>query len=168
MDSHFLLMLYQKQAKIIYYYLLKNGCSHEDAEDIVQESYTRFISYSNGVASDKALGYIFTIAINEFKRTGKQKGKEQSISIDSQHFWNNFTNEADTEKLVLQREMKLDIQKTLNHLNDSHQQLLILKYELDLSYKEIGLLLGMKIETVRTYLFRARKAFQQTWRDLNE
>ncbi len=43
MDSHLLLEIYNKQAKMIYFYLKKNGCSHEDAEDIVQESYTKFI-----------------------------------------------------------------------------------------------------------------------------
>ncbi|WP_170232704.1 sigma-70 region 4 domain-containing protein, partial [Sporosarcina luteola] len=47
------------------------------------------------------------------------------------------------------------------------RQLLLLKYELELSYKEIALLLGMKMETVRTYLFRARKEFQETWRSLH-
>ncbi|MGF7015042.1 hypothetical protein [Ornithinibacillus bavariensis] len=39
MDSRFLLNIYNEQAKMIYDYLKKNGCSHEDAEDIVQESY---------------------------------------------------------------------------------------------------------------------------------
>ncbi len=31
MDSHLLLEIYNKQAKMIYFYLKKNGCSHEDA-----------------------------------------------------------------------------------------------------------------------------------------
>ncbi|WP_200805351.1 sigma factor-like helix-turn-helix DNA-binding protein [Carnobacterium iners] len=46
--------------------------------------------------------------------------------------------------------------------------MLLLKYELNLSYKEIALLLGMKVETVRTYLFRARIEFQEIWRNLYE
>ncbi len=41
MDSHLLLQLYQKQGRLIYYYLKKNGCSHEDAEDLVQESFAK-------------------------------------------------------------------------------------------------------------------------------
>ena len=49
MDSQFLLEIYNKQAKMIYFYLKKNGCGNEDAEDIVQESYMRYIAYRSGV-----------------------------------------------------------------------------------------------------------------------
>ena len=82
MNSNFLLELYNKQAKMIYFYLIKNGCGHEDAEDIVQESYMKYISYSSGVSSEKALSYIFTIALNEFRKKMRTKGREQIISID--------------------------------------------------------------------------------------
>jgi RNA polymerase sigma factor (sigma-70 family) len=168
MDSQLLLEIYKKQAKMIYFYLKKNGCSHEDAEDIVQESYMKYIAYSSGVPSDKALSYIFTISMNEFKRMLKKKGKEQTISIDDNHFWNNFANDQDTESSVLHIEMKHEIAAALAHIQEIYKQLLLLKYEFEFSYKEISLLLGMKEETIRTYLFRARKEFQKKWRNLHE
>lgn len=167
MDSQFLLELYRKQAKMIYFYLKKNGCSHEDAEDIVQESYMKYIAYSSGVSSEKALSYIFTIAMNEFKKLLKKKGKEQVISIDDDHFWNNFSNEQDTESNVLTTEMNQEVSVTLASMKAVFSQLLVLKYELELSYNDIALLLDMKKETVRTYLFRARKEFQEKWSDLH-
>ncbi|MBM7664099.1 RNA polymerase sigma-70 factor (ECF subfamily) [Solibacillus kalamii] len=153
---------------MIYFYLKKNGCSHEDAEDIVQESYTKFIAYSSGVPSDKALSYIFTISMNEFKKLLRKQGKERSISIDDDNFWNNFANDQDTEMSVLTIEMNHEIAFVLNRIQEIFKQLLLLKYELELSYKEIALLLGIKEETVRTYLFRARKEFQKKWRELHE
>ncbi|WP_313801856.1 RNA polymerase sigma factor [Cytobacillus sp.] len=168
MDSQLLLELYKKQAKMIYFYLKKNGCSHEDAEDIVQESYTKYIAYSNGVSSNKALSYIFSIAMNEFKKNLKKKGKEQVISINDDRFWSNFTNDDDTVFSVLTIEMNKEIALTLNRIQENYKQLLLLKYELELSYKEMALLLGMKEETIRTYLFRARKDFQKNWRNLHE
>jgi len=168
MDSQLLLELYNKQAKLIYYYLKKIGCSHEDAEDIVQESYMKYIAYSSGVSSNKALSYIFSISMNEFKKILKKKGKEQVISINDVRFGNNFANDYDTESNVLNIEMNNEILLTLNQIKELYKQLLLLKYELELSYKEIGLLLGMKEETIRTYLFRARKEFQKKWRNLHE
>jgi RNA polymerase sigma factor (sigma-70 family) len=168
MDSHFLLEVYKKHAKMIYFYLKKNGCRHEDAEDIVQESYTKFIAYSSGVPSDKALSYIFTICMNEFKKLLKKQGKEQIISINDEYFWNNFANDQDTELIVLTIEINHEISFVLDRIQEIFKQLLLLKYELELSYKEISLLLGMKEETVRTYLFRARKEFQKKWRELHE
>ncbi|OLO37066.1 RNA polymerase subunit sigma-24 [Alkalihalophilus pseudofirmus] len=163
MDSELLLELYTKQAKMIYYYLKKNGCSHEDAEDIVQESYMKYIAYSSGVSSNKALSYIFSIAMNEFKKVLKRKGKEPVMTIDDEHFWNNFISEDDPVANVLKLESKIEVVRTLNHLQENYRQLLLLKYELEWSYKEMALLLGMKEETVRTYLYRARKDFQKKW-----
>lgn len=167
MDSHLLLEIYKKQAKMIYFYLKKNGCNHEDAEDIVQESYTKFIAYSSGVSSDKALSYIFTISMNEFKKLLRKRGKEQTISIDNDYFWNNFANDQDTELNVLMNEKNHEIALVLDRIQEIFKQLLLLKYEMELSYKEIALLLGMKEETVRTYLFRARKEFQKKWREFH-
>lgn len=168
MDSKLLLELYIKQAKIIYFYLKKNGCSHEDSEDIVQESFSKFITYSSGVSSDKAISYLFTIAMNEFRKSLKKKAKVQVISIEDERFWNNFKNEHDTETNILKIEVKSEIFHTLNGLQESYKQLLILKYELELSYKEIALLLGMKEATIKTYLFRARKEFQKKWRNIHD
>ncbi|KEF36390.1 RNA polymerase sigma factor, sigma-70 family [Schinkia azotoformans MEV2011] len=168
MDSRLLLELYKKQAKMIYFYLKKNGCSHEDAEDIVQESYTKYIAYSSGVPSDKVLSYIFAISMNEFKKVLRKKGREQMISIDDHRFWNNFANDQDPEASVLNIEMNHEIAITLDRIQEVYKQLLILKYEFELSYKEISLLLGMKEETIRTYLYRARKEFQKKWRNLHE
>jgi RNA polymerase sigma factor (sigma-70 family) len=168
MDSQLLLEIYNKQAKMIYFYLKKNGCSHEDAEDIVQESYMKYIAYSSGVSSEKALSYIFAISMNEFKKMLKKKGKEQAISIDNHRFWNNFANDQDTESSVLNIETNHEIGLTLERIQEVFKELLILKYELELSYKEISLLLGMKEETIRTYLFRARKEFQKKWGNLYE
>lgn len=167
MDPQFLLKIYNEQAKMIYFYLKRNGCSHEDAEDIVQESYMKYIAYSSGVSSDKALSYIFTISMNEFKKMLKKKGKEQVISIDEHHFLNNFLSDQDTESRVLYSEMNQEISLTLESMKETHRQLLVLKYELELSYDEIALLIGIKKETVRTYLFRARKEFQRKWGELH-
>ena len=105
--------------------------------------------------------------MNEFKKKLKKKGKEQVISIDDHHFWNNFMGDQDTESSVLNFEMNQEISLTLEKMKEVYRQLLVLKYELELSYNEIALLLGMKKETVRTYLFRARKEFQERWRDLH-
>lgn len=168
MNSKILMELYNKQARMIFFYLIKNGCSQEDAEDIVQESYIQYITYSAGVSSDKALSYIFTIALNKFRKTMKEKGREQIVSIDNDYFWNKFSNDYDPEASTLEIERKEEITDVLKEMKEVFRNLLILKYELDFSYKEISLLLGMKIETIRTYLYRARNEFKDKWGDLHE
>ncbi len=168
MNSKFLMELYNQQAKMIYFYLRKNGCGHEDAEDIVQDSYMKYMTYSSGVDSDKALGYIFTIALNEFRKNMRKKGREQIIAIDNDYFWNNFSSDQDPEWSVLEIEEKEEITTTLEQMKEDFRILLLLKYDFNLSYKEISVLLGMKMETVRTYLYRARNEFRKIWRDSHE
>lgn len=41
MSKEVLTELYNRQARIIYGYLLKHGCRKEEAEEIVQESFTK-------------------------------------------------------------------------------------------------------------------------------
>lgn len=106
--------------------------------------------------------------MNELKKLLRKRGKEHSVSIDNEFFLNNFADDQDTELSVLTLEMKHEITIVLEGIQEIFKQLLLLKYELELSYKEIALLLGMKEETVRTYLFRARKEFQKKWRELHE
>ena len=36
---------------------------------------------------------------------------------------------------------------------------------MDLSYKEIGRLLGLSEVTIKTYLYRARNEFKRLWRE---
>ncbi len=167
MDSEFLLRVYKEQARMLYFYLKKNGCTHEDAEDIVQESYTKFFVYSSGVSPDKAMSYVFTIALNELRNMMKKRGRESVLVIDDQHFWDNFANGLDTEASAVGSEMKREITSVLSCMKETFRQLLVLKYEYEMTYKEIALLLGMKVETVRTYLFRARKEFHDIWRTLH-
>ena len=45
MDSQLLLDLYRRQATIIFGYLIKNGCTKEESEDIIQDSFVKAIEY---------------------------------------------------------------------------------------------------------------------------
>ncbi|WP_242838420.1 sigma factor-like helix-turn-helix DNA-binding protein [Clostridium ihumii] len=65
-------------------------------------------------------------------------------------------------------EKALEVSKVLNDMKEEYRSLLILKYELQLSYKEISLLLGTEETNVKTYLYRARNKFREEWRALNE
>lgn len=163
MDSRKLLEIYKKQAKMTYFYLRKNGCDHEDAQDIVQESYKKYILYSSGVSADKALSYIFTVALNDFRKRMRKSGRVEAVSIDNDYFWNHFSNENSPESRLLDKEKKEQVRKALGETKETFRILLILKYEMELSYEEISVLLGMKIETVRTYLYRARNEFKEIW-----
>lgn len=55
----------------------------------------------------------------------------------------------------------MEVNNVLNSLNEKYSSLLIFKYEMDLSYKEIAALLGLNEAVVKTYLYRARNKFKE-------
>jgi len=52
----------------------------------------------------------------------------------------------------------------LNGLKPVYKNLLVLKYVVGLSYREIAEILGVREQTVKTYIYRARQKFKNNWR----
>lgn len=67
------------------------------------------------------------------------------------------------EEILLRKERRAEIEQVMEELSPIYKQLLILKYEMDFSYKEISELIGIREEKVKTYLYRARKLFQKKY-----
>ena len=53
-----------------------------------------------------------------------------------------------------------DIQEAINQLPDHHRTVIVLRYLQDLSYNEIADCLNLPLNTVKSYLFRARQQLQ--------
>lgn len=163
MDNQLLLELYKKQSKIILGYLIKNGCTKEEAEDIMQDSFVKAIQYMDGVSKEKLSSWLFRVAINEFKNRIKRKKRLIQLSIDEEQFSNSLSLDKDFTEDIIITERNKEIKSCLNRLKSGTKDLLILKYGMELSYKEISLLLGMQEAVVKTYLYRARKEFEKEW-----
>ena len=164
MDYDVITQLYIKQMSIIYKYLIKLGCSKYEAEDIVQESFIRAMEHMDGVRVEKLRSWLFTVAINIF-RTFKKRNNRIGFSLDEEQYCNNFCSEDDVEDSVLVIEKGEYVKQTLGSLKVQYKTLLLMKYQADLSYKEISILLGIPENTVKTYLFRAREEFKERWKD---
>lgn len=163
MDNQLLLNLYKSEAKIIFGYLIKIGCTKEESEDIIQDSFVKAIQYMDGISKEKLSSWLFTVAINEFRNRTKKQKKQYQLSIDEREFFNNLAEEDDFTEDLLSKEQRNEVIGCLNNLKNSNKNLLILKYEMELSYRDIGTLLGIKETVVKTYLYRARKEFEKEW-----
>jgi len=167
MNDDIITQLYISQMSIIYKYLIKLGCSKQEAEDIVQESFTRAMEHMDGVRVEKLRSWLFTVAINVF-RTFRKRNNRLCFSLDEEQYYNNFCNEDDVEKSILVAEKGNYVKKTLESLKQQYRTLLLMKYQADLSYKQISILLGIPENTVRTYLYRAREEFKERWSESYE
>lgn len=153
-------------AEVIFKYLLKIGATKEDAEDVVQEAIMKTIECLSTIQPESIRAWLFKVALNRYytmynkqKRTtflGEEEIEKLKSALD------------DVEQQYLQKEQNKKVLEALQGLQPKFQQLLLLKYDMDLSYKEIASILAMSESHVRTYLQRARKTFKKEWEALGD
>lgn len=145
---------------VIYRYLMKMGASKEDAEDLVQDTVCKAIEYLDSLDEEKISSWLFKVTINGYYNLYKRK--KVSVSLDEQAIFF-LRSEDKVVKSVLDREQIEQVQQVLGSLKESYRTLIVMKYFMDLSYKEIGRILDFDESKVKTYLFRARNKFRQVW-----
>lgn len=164
MKKDLILELYKLQSKIIYKYLLKHGLSKEDCEDIIHDSFIKAIEYIDEVEETKATSWLFTVTLNTM-RTKKKRDNKIIPLLNSEEFLNNLYADEDSLKSIISKDTVLEVREILNLLSEGNRELLIMKYEMNFSYKDIGMVLGFSENKVKTYLFRARENFKKLWRE---
>lgn len=153
--------LYKEKSNIIYKYLLKIGCPKEDAKDIVQDAFFKAIENMIHLNENNVSAWLFKVSINKYYDLCRKQKKRPSVTIEENTL--NHLIEEDGASIILKKENKEDIKKVLDELTPLHKNLIILKYDVELSYSQIASMLDMKEETVKTYLYRARNDFKRKW-----
>ncbi len=146
----------QQVGTLLYRYLRKRGLAHEDAEDIVQDTCYKFLLHKNGIQSDKAMSWLYRVATNQFYDLKRKEKRHPTTEYDEFQL-TSLINIPEFQ--VLKKEKIMDIRDTLDTLSILHQEVLILKYELGLSYKEISALMNKNENTLKTHVRRAREEF---------
>lgn len=164
MKNDLISKMFINKMSIIYSYLLKLGCSQEDAEDIIQDTFYKAIKYIDGLDTSQISSWLFKVAVNKYYDLCRKKNRFVHVSIDEEIFKVSPSDSTLCEDYIIDLERKEEVLRVLNTLNDIQKNLLILKYSLNLSYKEIAEILDINESTVKTYLFRAREHFRNKWR----
>jgi RNA polymerase sigma-70 factor, ECF subfamily len=157
-------ILIKRYQGIIYNYIFKITLSKEDTEDIIQEVFIK--TYENLYRlenRDKFYSWLFKIAVNSMNSL--LKGKKQYASLEDVILLNIKCNVKDTPEEILQiKEDNIQLLKRLSVLSEEQKNAVILKYVQGFSYREVGEILGIKEETIKTKIFRAKKKLH----DLNK
>lgn len=161
--------LYKEKAAIIKNYLIKNGCSLLDAEDIVQGTFVKAIQYMVELHEKNISAWLFKVALHAYYDLCRRNKRQPICSIeDQEQFFIGLADELNGEKMLLSKERAEEIARVVNRLNANQRNLLLLRYEMELSYKEIAELLDMDEKTIKTYLYRARLAFKKKWEETSD
>lgn len=160
-----------EKANIVFRYLLSLGVTYPIAEDIVGDAIYKSILYFDGIEPAKLKSWLFRVALNGYyDRLRKNKRQILYGTVDLDRFNDSLLNEQSEspENKLLSSEVRTRIAETIRSLSKSLQEVLLLRVQMELSYKEIAEYLDIPVETVRTYLYRARLEFKQRWEKEDE
>jgi len=172
--------LYTEQYKTMYYLALRFSKNKQNAEDIVQEAFKKAwtaIDNNKYKEQDNIRGWISTIVYNEFiNHYNKNKIISYSLSdIDKAKtqdnkkiVQNNHENHAyNIEERIMKKglpaffkeELSDDIYNILFDLNEDRRNIIIACCFLQMEYEEVAAFYSIKLGTVKSRLYRARKEF---------
>ncbi|MGB3897933.1 MAG: RNA polymerase sigma factor [Mesorhizobium sp.] len=152
-------------------YRLARGIVRNDgeAEDIVQEGYVRAFTHLESFRGDSTLAtWLSRIVINEAlgRLRKKRRALEQSMSDDPAieakiiQFPLNTPND-DPERTMAQRQILQFVERATDNIPDIYRTVFVARVIEGLSIEETADLLGIKPETVKTRLFRARNLIRR-------
>jgi RNA polymerase sigma-70 factor (ECF subfamily) len=158
-----------KKMKVIYKYLIKMGCERADAEDIVQDTIFKAIIYIETIDPGKIGTWLFKVALNNYYDLCRRNKKFVLNSPEIENIINNLeTFSFIPESHALDKERREKVSEALNDLKPVYKNLLVLKYVVGLSYREIADVLDIKEQTIKTYIYRAKQKFKSKWRSIYE
>lgn len=153
------------ELNIVFRYLVKKGVSHSDAEDAVQETAYKYLQYSDTIRSSKVRSWLIRVALNYYYDQCRKN--EKYIFNEDEKIQEHVVDEL-PEMIIIAKERAEEFNKLLSLLRPLYSELILLKYESNLSYNEISQLLGISISAVKTNLFRARKKFFKIYEEGND
>ncbi|SDQ07379.1 RNA polymerase sigma factor [Virgibacillus salinus] len=153
------------ELNIVFRYLVKKGVPHSDAEDAVQETAYKYLRFSDSIRSSKVRSWLVRVALNYYYDQCR-KNKKYILNLEG----NMEENKADElpELIILAKERREELYRLLSKLKPQFMELLLLKYESELSYEEISKLLGISNSSVKTNMFRARKKLVKLYEEGND
>lgn len=141
------------------FYILGN---EQDAMDASQEAmlriYTKINSYEQKALFKTWVQRIVTnVCIDKFRRA------KPTVSIEEHNMI--FPTSNNVEEEVLSTYVAKDIREAIDKLPDHHRAVVVLRYIQDFSYNEIADSLDLPLNTVKSYLYRARQQLQTLLQD---
>lgn len=147
--------IYKEYSKIVYNYLLSFSCNSEIAEELMQETFYSAVKNINKFRNESSIKtWLCTIAKNkwiDYLKKSKMLNETSINEIEESLFLQN-TFEED----FLNRETIIDMNKKINYFDEKTKEVIYLRIRADLSFKEIGMIMGKTENWARVTFYRAK------------
>lgn len=154
-----LVMRYQKQ---LHYTVIRIVLNHDDADDIVQDSFIKAFKNLEGF-DDKFRFYTWLsrIAVNTaINLVQHKKHREDSLEKKQEDTGFDPPGSDNSEESFEFKELRVQVHKALDRLSPDMRSIFVLRVYEELSYNEIAETLEISIGTVMSRLNRARNVLK--------
>ena len=155
-DEHAFEVLLLRYQGPVYNAVLRMVRRPEEAGDLTQtaflKAYERLSSFDSG---QKFFSWLYRIAINEAINHLKRRGKLEPLDGE----W--ASTARNPEDALVESDLAVHVQDALMSIATDYRAVLVLRHFEDLSYDEIGIVLGIPEKTVKSRLFTARQLLRE-------
>lgn len=165
--------LIERHQRRIYQLALGILKDHDDALDVVQETFAKVHRSLAGFKGDSAfftwvyrIGYNLSIdAVRKTGRGEKVAVEENTLTDEGAQYEPYGAQSHSPQKAALRGELGAQLQRALDSLSENHRAILVLREVDGLSYEELAETLGIPKGTVMSRLFHARQKMQAVMRE---
>ncbi|MBM7578717.1 sigma-70 family RNA polymerase sigma factor [Jeotgalibacillus terrae] len=145
--------IYQRYVNDVYRYLLSLSKDRELAEDLTQETFIKVFGAFDYNPPDSIKAWLFKVAYHTFIDYLRKNKHTQSAPPE---VINNMESEASAEESFVRKEETAYLYEHLALLKNEQKQAIVLCDLKGYSLKEAALEMEIKVNTLKSYLFRGR------------
>jgi RNA polymerase sigma-70 factor (ECF subfamily) len=153
-------MLVEKYQSSIYWHIRRMVISHEDAQDVLQETFIRIFRAMDNFREESSLStWIYRIATNECLRFLNRR-KEQALSTEEvqEELMNKL---MASDYVDYENAMEVKFQQAILQLPEKQRLVFNLRYYDELKYEEISRITDTKVETLKANYYFAKEKIKE-------
>ena len=152
--------LMEKYQSQMYWHIRRMVVSHEDAEDVLQETFIKIFRYLDDFRAESSLStWVYRIATNECIRFLNRR-KEQTISTEEVQA-ELMDKLMASEYVDYDNAMEVKFQKAILTLPEKQRIVFNLRYYDELKYEEISRITDTKVETLKANYYFAKEKIKE-------
>ncbi len=155
--------IYEKYSKLVYSYLLSLTKDSSIAEDLMQETFYSAIKNINKFRNESSLKvWLCKIAKNKWTDYYKKSKKTNEVNLD--YLDETCFSSYFIEDNVINKQETLNVLKSIHNLDETSKEVIYLRIGMNLSFREIGMIMGKNENWSRIIFYRAKIKLKE---DLN-
>lgn len=141
--ENMILVNYQK----IYSFIYRKSFDKELSKDLTQETFLHFVeNLDKYTEQGQLLNYLYRIALNLYYDHSKKKSEELYEEIERY----THDNQNDGKKIFDHKQRKLILREWINKLPEHLQDVILLRYDEGLKFKDIEKITGVNSSTLKS------------------